>query len=182
MPFLLIPSLFKSVDYLIRVRYTYLKICVETSARTEFHVAFSGKVARKLPFYLFRVPFSEILATRRIIPARVGPAESCPRGPNHQRDHTHGIPTTVESHTRESSRQQNPVREIPATNEIPPALEATQLVSRRTILAPLPLPQEIAQRYGNEDERYPLAGAEGTEESSVRIAPQEFVEESQNAI
>ena len=130
MPFLLIPSLFKSVDYLIRVRYTYLKICVETSARTEFHVAFSGKVARKLPCYLFRVPFSE----------------------------------------------------IPATNEIPPALEATQLVSRRTILAPLPLPQEIAQRYGNEDERYPLAGAEGTEESSVRIAPQEFVEESQHAI
>ena len=62
-PFHLIPSFFNNVDYLITVRYTYLKICVKAVVYDDIRVPFSGKVATQDLFRRFRLPFSEILAT-----------------------------------------------------------------------------------------------------------------------
>ena len=54
-PFHLIPSFFNNVDYLIRPRYTYLKICVETLVGAEFRLSFSAELATNRSISVFQV-------------------------------------------------------------------------------------------------------------------------------
>ena len=74
-PFHLIPSFFKNVDYLIKMRYTYLTICVKTLVRAKFRLPFRRKLATRPCSRAIDCTFSGFLASQGL-PATFGVTSS----------------------------------------------------------------------------------------------------------